>query len=75
VNYRPSAARRPMKPSGNIGTRRTASPLSAAKEFYMRIIFVVLIGSILSIALLKYSDQTLGGNAIYATPAEMSAVN
>ncbi len=40
----------------------------------MRIIFVVLIGSILSIALLKYSDQTLGGNAIYATPAEMSAM-
>jgi hypothetical protein len=41
----------------------------------MRIVFIVLIGSVLSIAAFKYSDHSLGGNEIMASPAELSAKN
>jgi hypothetical protein len=39
----------------------------------MRIIFIVMIVSVLSILAFKYSDQSLGGADIMASPAELSA--
>lgn len=41
----------------------------------MRIIFVVLVFSVLSILAFKYADQSLGGANILASPAQLSAVN
>ncbi|EUB95638.1 hypothetical protein PMI07_002126 [Rhizobium sp. CF080] len=41
----------------------------------MRIIFIVMIVSVLSILAFKYADQSLGGGDILATPAELSAQN
>lgn len=41
----------------------------------MRIIFVVMIASVLSILVFKYADQSLGGGQIMATPMELSAQN
>lgn len=40
----------------------------------MRIVFVVLVASVLSILAFKYSDQSLGDNKIVASPAELSAM-
>lgn len=40
----------------------------------MRIIFVVLVASVLSILAFKYSDQSIGGNEILASPTQMSAM-
>jgi hypothetical protein len=39
----------------------------------MRIIFVVLIASVLSILGFKYMDRSISEQQIMATPAEMSA--
>jgi hypothetical protein len=39
----------------------------------MRIVFVILIASVLSILAFKYMDQSLGGAQIMASPAELSA--
>ncbi|WP_158693402.1 hypothetical protein [Neorhizobium alkalisoli] len=41
----------------------------------MRIIFIVMIASVLSILAFKYADQGLGGGEIMASPAELSAQN
>jgi hypothetical protein len=41
----------------------------------MRIIFVVLIGSVLSIAAIKYLDRGIGGDELLASPTELSAMN
>lgn len=41
----------------------------------MRIIFVVLVFSVLSILGFKYADQSLGGTDILASPKELSAAN
>ena len=41
----------------------------------MRIIFVVLLASVLSILAFKYADQSLGGADILASPTELSAMN
>lgn len=41
----------------------------------MRIIFVVMIVSVLSILAFKYADQSLGGGDIIASPTELSAQN
>jgi hypothetical protein len=41
----------------------------------MRIIFVVLIGAVLSIAGFKYMDKGLNGDEIMASPSELSAMN
>ena len=41
----------------------------------MRIIFVIMIASVLSILAFKYADQSLGGADIMATPVELSATN
>ena len=45
------------------------------KESSMRIIFVVLVASVLSILAFKYMDQSLGGAEIMASPAELSATS
>jgi hypothetical protein len=50
-----------------------ASVLSPPKEFQMRIIFLVLIGSILSILAFKYMDQSIGGNQLMASPGQLAA--
>jgi hypothetical protein len=63
-----------MPPSGL--TRRNKSfvvVLLPPKETSMRIIFVVLIASVLSILGFKYMDRSIGEQQIMATPAEMSA--
>jgi hypothetical protein len=39
----------------------------------MRIIFVVLIASVLSILAFKYMDQSIGGSQLMASPTELSA--
>jgi len=39
----------------------------------MRIIFLVLIGSILSILAFKYMDQSIGDNQLMASPGQLSA--
>ncbi|MFB9950874.1 hypothetical protein ACFFP0_18650 [Rhizobium puerariae] len=39
----------------------------------MRIIFVILVASVLSILAFKYADQSLGGAAILASPSELSS--
>lgn len=39
----------------------------------MRIIFVVLICSVLSILVFKYRDQSLGDTQLMASPGELSA--
>jgi hypothetical protein len=62
-------------PSSNL-TRRNKSfvvVLLPPKETSMRIIFVVLIASVLSILGFKYMDRSIGEQQIMATPAEMSA--
>jgi hypothetical protein len=41
----------------------------------MRIIFIVMVASVLSILVFKYADQGLGGGEIMASPAEPSAQN
>ncbi|SMF68992.1 hypothetical protein QTA58_20935 [Neorhizobium sp. CSC1952] len=41
----------------------------------MRIIFVILVFSVLSILAFKYKDQSLGEVDILASPAELSAKN
>ncbi|WP_264319347.1 hypothetical protein [Rhizobium terrae] len=41
----------------------------------MRIIFVILVGSVLSILAFKYADQSLGDADIMASPTELSAQN
>lgn len=41
----------------------------------MRIVFVALIGSVLSILVFKYSDHSLGDTEILASPTELSAAN
>ena len=41
----------------------------------MRIIFVVMVGSVLSIAAFKYFDKGLNGDQILASPTELSAQN
>ena len=41
----------------------------------MRIIFIVMVASVLSILAFKYSDRSLGGGDIMASPAELSAQN
>jgi hypothetical protein len=41
----------------------------------MRFVFVVLVGSILSIAALKYWDKGINGDQILASPMELSAQN
>jgi ATP/ADP translocase len=63
-----------MPPSSH--TRRNkcfAAVLLPPKETSMRIIFVVLIASVLSILGFKYMDRSIGEQQIMATPAEMSA--
>lgn len=39
----------------------------------MRIIFVVLITSVLSILVFKYMDQSIGESQLMASPTELSA--
>lgn len=39
----------------------------------MRIIFVVLMASVLSILAFKYADRSIGDTTIMASPAELSA--
>ena len=39
----------------------------------MRIVFVVLVASVLSILAFKYMDQSLGGGELMASPAQLSA--
>lgn len=39
----------------------------------MRIIFVVLVASVLSILVFKYMDRSIGETDLMASPAEMSA--
>ncbi len=41
----------------------------------MRIIFVVLLGSVLSILVFKYMDRSIGDSTLLASPAELSAMN
>ncbi|CDN47951.1 hypothetical protein [Neorhizobium galegae] len=41
----------------------------------MRIIFIVMIASVLSILAFKYADQSLGGGDILASPTELSVQN
>ncbi|CDZ51008.1 hypothetical protein [Neorhizobium galegae] len=41
----------------------------------MRIIFIVMIASVLSILAFKYADQSLGGGDILASPRELSVQN
>lgn len=41
----------------------------------MRIIFIVMIVSVLSILAFKYADQSLGGGEIMGSPMELSARN
>ena len=41
----------------------------------MRIIFVVMLASVLSILAFKYVDRSIGGSDIMASPMEMSAQN
>lgn len=41
----------------------------------MRIIFVVLLASVLSILVFKYVDNSIGDSDIIASPMEMSAEN
>lgn len=41
----------------------------------MRFVFVVLVGSILSIAAFKYWDKGINGDQILASPMELSAQN
>ncbi len=41
----------------------------------MRIIFIVLVGSVLSIAAFKYWDKGINGDEIMASPLELSARN
>jgi hypothetical protein len=55
------------------GTSLPAAQLSALKEFPMRIIFVILIASVLSILALKYMDSSIGGAQIIASPTDLSA--
>jgi len=45
------------------------------KEFSMRIIFVVMLASVLSILAFKYVDRSIGESDIMASPMEMSAEN
>jgi hypothetical protein len=44
------------------------------KEFLMRMIFVLLVASVLSILAFKYSDSSIGGDQILASPTQMSAM-
>jgi hypothetical protein len=46
-----------------------------SKGAFMRIIFVVLVASVLSILAFKYADKSLGGGQIMASPMEPSAQN
>lgn len=39
----------------------------------MRIVFIALIASVLSIVAFKYADNSLSGGEILAKPAELSA--
>jgi hypothetical protein len=41
----------------------------------MRIIFVILVGSVLSILAFKYMDKSIGDDTLMASPAELSAQN
>ena len=41
----------------------------------MRIVFVVMLASVLSILAFKYVDSSIGGSDIMASPMEMSAQN
>jgi hypothetical protein len=45
------------------------------KEFHMRIIFVVMLASVLSILAFKYVDRSIGESDLMASPMEMSAEN
>jgi hypothetical protein len=49
--------------------------VDAAEGASMRIIFIVMVASVLSILVFKYTDQGLGGGEILASPAELSAQN
>lgn len=41
----------------------------------MRIIFVVMVASVLSILVFKYADRSIGDTEILASPSELSAHN
>lgn len=45
------------------------------KELLMRIIFVVMLASVLSILAFKYVDRSIGESQIMASPMELSAQN
>lgn len=43
------------------------------KEYEMRIIFVLMIASVLSILAFKYADNSIGDEQIMASPEQLSA--
>jgi hypothetical protein len=49
--------------------------LCGLKEFHMRIIFVVMLASVLSILAFKYVDRSIGESDLMASPMDMSAEN
>ena len=49
--------------------------LCGLKELNMRIIFVVMLASVLSILAFKYVDRSIGESEIMASPMELSAQN
>nr|CAD6604382.1 hypothetical protein RKHAN_01578 [Rhizobium sp. Khangiran2]CAD6609499.1 hypothetical protein RNT25_02209 [arsenite-oxidising bacterium NT-25] len=63
--HRRSAGAEPLCPLGVV----------RLKEFSMRIIFVVMLASVLSILAFKYVDRSIGESDIMASPMEMSAEN
>jgi hypothetical protein len=62
-------------PAVLLGTTLGSRCFECQKENFMRIIFVVLIGSVLSIAAIKYLDRGIGGDELLASPTELSAMN
>lgn len=61
-----------VEPRGNL---LEVSGFLCPKEFRMRIIFVVMLASVLSILAFKYVDRSIGETEIMASPMEMSAEN
>ena len=55
------------------GTSVSACVLFPPKETSMRIIFVILVASVLSILGFKYMDNSIGDTQIMASPNELSA--
>jgi hypothetical protein len=49
--------------------------LCRLKESSMRIVFIVLVASVLSILGFKYMDRSIGDTKIMASPAELSATS